>query len=195
MTMEWLQRTLSVRPNTMNNAETPTASQKLCIFLLAKNNCLHYMKKIKSNNSSALIFLTLFFLSFSAFTASAQKITFEAEPLAAEEAFLMDYIVSGPSEAVIRWQIPKFYYLYKDKFAFSSNDFIIEDVHFPPAETKNDPYFGLSEVYYDVVEATLRLTPKSKKKITGIVDVTYQGCWEGGICYPLLKTSLTLSGL
>ena len=50
MTMEWLQRTLSVRPNTMNNAETPTASQKLCIFLLAKNNCLHYMKKINNKN-------------------------------------------------------------------------------------------------------------------------------------------------
>ena len=153
------------------------------------------MKKIKSNNSSALIFLTLFFLSFSAFTASAQKINFDAEPLAAEEAFQMDYIVSGPSEAVIRWQIPKYYYMYKDKFVFNSKDFIIENVQFPPAEIKDDPYFGTSEVYYDVVEATLHLTPKTKNLKNGMLDITYQGCWEGGICYPLIKTSLRLSGL
>ena len=153
------------------------------------------MNKKKSVNSYPLITLILFFLCFTALTASAQKSPFDAEPLAAEEAFQLDHIVTGPSEAVIRWQIPQFYYLYKEKFAFSSPDFIIEDVQFPVAQIKEDPFFGASEVYHDVVEATLRLTPIVKNQKNGVLNITYQGCWEGGICYPLLKTSLTLSGL
>ncbi|MBC8219543.1 MAG: thiol:disulfide interchange protein [Proteobacteria bacterium] len=153
------------------------------------------MNKKKSVNSYPLITLILFFLCFTALTASAQKSPFDAEPLAAEEAFQLDHIVTGPSEAVIRWQIPQFYYLYKEKFAFSSQDFIIEDVQFPVAQIKEDPFFGASEVYHDVVEATLRLTPIAKNQKNGVLNITYQGCWEGGICYPLLKTSLTLSGL
>ena len=80
------------------------------------------MNKKKPVNSSALIFIILY---FTAFTAGAQKISFDAEPLAAEEAFQLDHIVTSPSEAVIRWQIPQFYYLYKEKISFSSNDLII----------------------------------------------------------------------
>ena len=158
-------------------------------------NRLDYMNKKKSDYSCALITLILLFLCFTAFTASAQETPYDAEPLEAEEAFQLDHIVTGPSEAVIRWQIPKFYYLYKDKFAFSSKDFIIEDIQFPTAQMKDDPFFGASEVYHDVVEATLRLTPITKNQKNGILNITYQGCWEGGICYPQLKTSLTLSGL
>jgi thiol:disulfide interchange protein DsbD len=153
------------------------------------------MNTKKSVNSYLLITLILLLLCFTAFSVSAQKSFFDAEPLAAEEAFKLDHIVTGPAEAVIRWQIPQFYYLYKEKFAFSSQDFIIEDVQFPVAQIKEDPFFGASEVYHDVVEATLRLTPIVKNQKNGVLNITYQGCWEGGICYPLLKTSLTLSGL
>ena len=158
-------------------------------------NRLDYMNKKKSDYFWALITLILLFLFCTAFTVSAQETPYDTEPLEAEEAFQLDHIVTGPSVAVIRWQIPQFYYLYKDKFAFSSKDFIIEDIQFPAAQIKDDPFFGASEVYHDVVEATLRLTPITKNQEKGILNITYQGCWEGGICYPQLKTSLTLSGL
>jgi thiol:disulfide interchange protein DsbD len=158
-------------------------------------NRLDYMNKKKSDYFCVLITLILLFLCFTTITASAQEIPYNAEPLEAEEVFQLDHIVTGPSVAVIRWQIPQFYYLYKDKFAFSSKDFIIEDIQFPTAQIKDDPFFGASEVYHDAVEATLRLTPIKKNQKNGILNVTYQGCWEGGICYPQLKTSLTFSGL
>ena len=158
-------------------------------------NRLDYMNKKKSDYFCALISLILLFLCCTAFTVSAQVTPYDAEPLEAEEAFQLDHIVTGPSVAVIRWQISQFYYLYKDKFAFSSKDFIIEGIQFPTAQIKDDPFFGASEVYHDVVEATLRLTPITKNQENGILNITYQGCWEGGICYPQLKTSVTLSGL
>ena len=58
---------------------------------------------------------------------------------------------------------------------------------------KYDLFFGVSEVYYNVVEATLLLTPKVRGKTNGVLDVAYQGCWEGGVCYPLKKSSLKLN--
>ena len=63
----------------------------------------------------------------------------------------------------------------------------------PPPQIKNDPFFGPSEVYYNLVEATLRLRPKNKDKINGILNLIYQGCWEGGVCYPEEKISIRLS--
>jgi len=45
------------------------------------------------------------------------------------------------------------------------------------------------------VEATLHLTPKIKGESKGILEISFQGCWEGGVCYPPVKTSLILSVL
>ena len=153
------------------------------------------MKNNKAVPTLTKTFLLLIFLCKLAFSVTAQEIPNNAEPLAPGDAFVMDHIVVGPSEAVIRWRIPKYYYLYKEKFAFSSKDFIIEGVQFPLPEIKDDPFFGPSEIYHNVVEATLRLTPKTEGNSKGILDIAYQGCWEGGVCYPLLKTSIKLSGL
>ena len=143
----------------------------------------------------AKFLLVLITLCFATFASAAEKVPFGSEPLALEEAFVMDYIIVEPSEAVIRWQIPKFYYLYKEKFIFTSKDFIIENVQFPPPEVIDDPFFGSSEIYHNVVEATLHLTPKIKGESKGILEISFQGCWEGGVCYPPVKTSLILSVL
>ena len=143
----------------------------------------------------AKIILVLITLCFATFASAAEKVPFGSEPLAPEEAFVMDHIIVGPSEAVIRWQIPKFYYLYKEKFIFTSKDFIIENVQFPPPEVIEDPFFGSSEIYHNVVEATLHLTPTIKGESKGILEIGFQGCWEGGVCYPPVKTSLKLSEL
>ena len=91
--------------------------------------------------------------------------------------------------------LPKYYYLYKEKFAFTSKDFFIDSVQFPIPEIQDDPFFGPSEIYHNVVEATLRLTTKTEGNSKGILDIAYEGCWEGGVCYPLQKTSIKLSGL
>ena len=141
-----------------------------------------------------IIFLLLIFLQFIPFTSVAEKVQIGTEPLSPEEAFVVDHIIVGPSEAVIRWQIHKFYYLYKEKFSFSSNDFIIEKVHLPPPEVIVDPFFGASEIYQNLVEATLHIIPINKGKSNGILDISFQGCWEGGVCYPPVNKTIELSG-
>ena len=94
-----------------------------------------------NGDTLAKILLVLITLCFATFASAAEKVPFGSEPLAPEEAFVMDHIIVGPSEAVIRWQIPKFYYLYKEKFIFTSKDFIIENVQFPPPEVTDDLFW------------------------------------------------------
>src|SRR5690606_13067945 len=43
---------------------------------------------------------------------------------------------------------------------------------------KEDPGYGSTEVYYATVTATI------EGPITGFLEVTYQGCQDGGLCYP-----------
>ena len=130
-----------------------------------------------------------------AFSVNAVEFFNDAVPLEADKAFVVDHMVAGPDEVVIRWQISGNYYLYKEKFIFSSNDFYINDVNFPPAAEKFDDFFGLSEVYFNVMETILNISPKTSGIMNGILEVGYQGCWEGGVCYPLIRNSLQIKGL
>ena len=130
-----------------------------------------------------------------AFSASAEEVFTGVVPLEADKAFVIDHIVTGPNEVVVRWQISENYYLYKKKFIFSSKDFYIEDVNFPAGTVNFDEFFGLSEIYYNVMEATLQISPKIIGITMGILVVAYQGCWEGGVCYPLTRKSLQIREL
>ena len=130
-----------------------------------------------------------------AFSTNAVEVFTDAVPLEADKAFVVDHMVAGPNEVVVRWQISENYYLYKEKFTFISSDFYINDVNFPPAAEKFDDFFGLSEVYYNVMETTLQISPKISGITMGILEVAYQGCWEGGVCYPLTRKSLQIREL
>ena len=140
-------------------------------------------------------YLVAFIFYVAAFSANALEVFTDAVPLEADKAFVVDYMVAGPNEVVVRWQISENYYLYKEKFIFSSSEFYINDVNFPPAAEKFDDFFGLSEVYYNMVETTLNISPKTSGIMSGILEVGYQGCWEGGVCYPLIRHFLQIKGL
>ena len=124
------------------------------------------------------------------FSAFAEKVFTDVVPLQADKAFVIDHLVVSHNEIVVRLQIFENYYLYKEKLIFSSNDFHIDDINMPPAAVKFDEFFGLSEVYYNLLETTLRISSKKNKVSKGILEVSYQGCWEGGVCYPLTRKYL-----
>jgi len=140
-------------------------------------------------------FLVVIIFYAAVFSANAEEVFTDAVPLEADKAFVIDHMVTGPNEVIVRWQISENYYLYKEKFIFSSSDFYINDVNFPPAAVKFDEFFGLSEVYHNVMETTLQISPKISGITMGILEVAYQGCWEGGVCYPLTRKSLQIREL
>ena len=141
-----------------------------------------------------LVKFYLVVISFFAFpfSASAEEVFTGAVPLEANKAFVVVHMVTGPNEVVVRLQISENYYLYKEKFIFSSRDFYIEDINFPAGTVKFDEFFGLSEIYYNVKETTLQISPKKSRITMGILEVAYQGCWEGGVCYPLTRKALQI---
>jgi len=140
-------------------------------------------------------YLVIIIFYASIFSVPAEEVFTDAVPLEADKAFVIDHIVAGPNEVVVRLQISENYYLYKEKFIFSSIDFNIDDVNFPPATVKIDEFFGLSEVYFNVMETTLQISPKLSGTSNGILEVAYQGCWEGGVCYPLTRKYLQIREL
>ncbi len=127
---------------------------------------------------------------FSTASVFAVELFSDAIPLEVDKAFVIDHLMTTHNEIVVRLQIFENYYLYKKKLIFSSGDFYIDDINLPQAAVKFDEFFGLSEVYYNLIETTLRISPKKNKVLNGILEVSYQGCWEGGVCYPLTRKYL-----
>lgn len=100
-----------------------------------------------------------------------------AEPLAADRAFALT-VTRGPDQSLtLRWRIAEGYYLYRDRIAARGPDGAPLDVETAPGTVKDDPTFGRTEVYYGAAEAVLA-TPGG-----GPIEVVYQGCQDGGICY------------
>ncbi|WP_367718672.1 protein-disulfide reductase DsbD [Nitratireductor sp. GISD-1A_MAKvit] len=105
-------------------------------------------------------------------TAMAQS----SRPLPVEDAFSLAVKRTQDGTLALNWQIAEGYYLYRDHIG-ASQDGAELPLETGPGIRKDDPTFGLSEVYYD--EASARLS----QQVFGTFDITFQGCQDGGICY------------
>ena len=115
-------------------------------------------------------------------------------PLPVEEAFIFIPEIGNNGKVVLRWDIPDRYYLYRDRITVTPSDQIevlsrINGV----TETKDDPLFGSVEVYHQQAAVTLQLKSVLNQPSDGSLSISYQGCWEGGICYPPVTTTLAVS--
>jgi thioredoxin:protein disulfide reductase len=92
----------------------------------------------------------------------------------------------------VRWVIADGYYLYRSKISVvpESPDLVMAPVIFPPGTVKRDPYLGINEVYTQQVEATVPYHRLDYGAHPLQVKVTYQGCAEAGLCYPLITKVL-----
>ncbi len=92
----------------------------------------------------------------------------------------------------LRWTIAPGTYLYRDRIRAEAGAGAELPVSTPPAQTKDDPNFGPTEVYHDSVEA---IVPSAALARLREVRVTYQGCAERGLCYPPVTKRLDLAAL
>ena len=81
------------------------------------------------------------------------------------------------------------YYLYRSKIEFrlanGSKDIQVARIDLPKGDTKQDPNFGLMEVYHQPFQAMIILDRKGDAGAQDItLEATYQGCSEKGLCYP-----------
>lgn len=111
--------------------------------------------------------------------------------LTPEAAFAMTVEPSTSSASTLRlhWKIAPGYYLYRDRIGVTATPSDrLGSIDKPAGERKEDPNFGVMEVYHDAV--TVGVTAPEAQSLT----VTWQGCAEAGLCYPPLTRTIALAG-
>ena len=107
-----------------------------------------------------------------------------------DEAFRFGPGVEDAGSVSLTWIIAEDYYLYKERIEVSSDTPGIQlgPLQLPQGKPKHDEYFGDTEVYYEVLEASLPIARPAGPGGTLDLNVTYQGCAEDGLCYnPITK--------
>ena len=122
--------------------------------------------------------------------------SFKQRILDADQAFQLTAQAVDPATVEVRWQIASGYYLYRDKFRFSlaaEQASAIYAIELPPGEPKQDPNFGLQQVFHGEVVAVVRLQRTTTAAQALRLQADYQGCAEIGVCYPPLTQTLDIA--
>jgi len=116
----------------------------------------------------------------------------EGEFLPPDDAFRVSSRVDGDLLRV-RWDISEGYYLYRAKFDITADSpgLTLEPAQFPPGASRTDVYFGTQEIFQHQVEALVGYRRSDTGAHPIQIKVTYQGCAEAGLCYPLLAKVLS----
>ncbi len=114
------------------------------------------------------------------------------EFLSPEQAFVLRVGPDSDQGLLADFLIADGYYLYRDRIRFElrAADGAPVDLarlapyELPPGKTKVDPYFGESTVYYQQASVRLGLTAATRENTDAVLQATYQGCADQGLCYP-----------
>lgn len=109
----------------------------------------------------------------------------------ADQVFRVHAAWSDRGGVKLSWIIAPGHYLYRNRIAAVVNDRSVR-IDSKPGEFKDDPNFGLAEIYRQSAEAVVALEPISAGDR---LIVTYQGCAEDTLCYPPISKSVDLSTL
>lgn len=106
-----------------------------------------------------------------------------ADFLPPEQAFQFYAVSTSADQAELTWKIADGYYLYHEQLQVSHQQTPLK-LTLPPAQAKDDPNFGLTQVYYGQVKTQIQVQPNQT------FTVQWQGCAESGLCYPVQKTTI-----
>jgi len=118
----------------------------------------------------------------------------DTAPLPAEQAFRFEALASSPNQLLLRWTMPKGYYLYRDQTSLHLNaaGLKLGKPQWPQGTTKQDPHFGNVTVYFDQVELPVAIEGDTSKLKQVAIEASFQGCQDGGLCYPLMSRAVTV---
>jgi thiol:disulfide interchange protein DsbD len=141
----------------------------------------------------SIAILLLFLGAFFSLSSQGQSLFGNASnqnhPLPAEKAFAFSAKQINDKLALV-WNISDDYYMYQDKLSLLLNgEDIIAAQQLPKAKLKEDPLFGSTMVYEQQLSLMVALPAIAQGSQ---LVVGYQGCWEGGVCYPPQTQTLVL---
>lgn len=111
-----------------------------------------------------------------------------------EQAFHFAALAPGPHQLLLRWTMPKGYYLYRDQTTLRLVDApgLGLKPAWPAGVTHRDEYFGEVTVYFDEVELPVTLEGDLAGRKQLQLEASFQGCQEGGLCYPVMRRGVTI---
>ena len=108
------------------------------------------------------------------------------EFLDVDKAFIIN-VTQEQGQISATWSVAKNYYLYRERFSFSvepvdTRASLSEPVFAYNGKMKDDPAFGMVEVYNKDIEVRLSLLGQIDSHLELVIG--YQGCADAGLCYP-----------
>lgn len=112
-----------------------------------------------------------------------------------DQAFGLTVTANNAHTLLANFRITPGYYLYRDKISLSIKGQAakITHINLPAGDAKQDPNFGEMMVFHQSFQAEVSLADSSKLAQKLTLLASYQGCSEGGICYPPIDKEITLS--
>ncbi|AJZ56588.1 cytochrome C biogenesis transmembrane region family protein [Paraburkholderia fungorum] len=138
--------------------------------------------------NQALRMVLAFLFVFTAFAAHAVN---ESDLLSPAEAFPLMVSLSGPKQVTLDFGTKPGYYLYRERFSFAVDGVPVKPAGMPASESKNDPTFGVVQVYHRPLQLQLPLPRAIASSI--VLSVTSQGCADLGVCYPPLTRTYRIA--
>jgi thiol:disulfide interchange protein len=116
-------------------------------------------------------------------------------PLPAEQAFRFEAVATDRRHLLLRWTMPKGYYLYRDQTTLhlkNADGLTLGQPAWPAGVSHQDPHFGQTTVYFDQLELPVTIQGDTAGRKTLEVEASFQGCQDGGLCYPLMTRALSI---
>jgi thiol:disulfide interchange protein DsbD len=112
-----------------------------------------------------------------------------------EEVFFPDVFVVDGNTVEVGIRVEPGFYLYKHKITAKSlsDNAQAGQLDLPKGKSKYDEFFGESEVYYDEVIGRLAIARATPEAMDLELEIGYQGCADGGLCYLPQTTVITVS--
>jgi thiol:disulfide interchange protein DsbD len=118
----------------------------------------------------------------------------DSAPLPAAQAFRFEALAQNRQQLLLRWTMPKGYYLYRDQTTLNLKDAagLTLAPAWPAGTAHHDEHYGDATVYFGQVELPVAIVgdPGDRKQLT--LEATFQGCQDGGLCYPLMARTVTV---
>ncbi|WP_158756420.1 protein-disulfide reductase DsbD [Dyella sp. S184] len=126
--------------------------------------------------------------------SSGVTVGMDSAPLPAEQAFRFEALAQNPHQLLLRWTMPKGYYLYRDQTSLKLKDAggLSLTPTWPAGTAHHDAHYGDVTVYFDQVELPVAVDGDlaGRKQLT--LEASFQGCQDGGLCYPLMTRAVSV---
>jgi thiol:disulfide interchange protein DsbD len=112
-----------------------------------------------------------------------------------EEVFFPDVFVVDGNTVEVGFRVEPDFYLYKHRITAKSLSPSAQAgrLDLPKGKSKFDEFFGESEVYYGEVIGRLAIARATPEAMDLELEIGYQGCADGGLCYLPQTNVITVS--